>query len=83
MIRLQYADSEGELQFELTGAEADALALLLSLPLQRRSLHAGIIVTIVPRDLTNAEFSERIEERGDGSVNLNLFTTTDGEGRGL
>jgi hypothetical protein len=67
MINLMYADAEGELQFELIGADADALALLLRLPLKRRSPYAGIIVTIVPRDLTNDEFEERIKERGDGS----------------
>lgn len=78
MITLQYADSEGELQFELTGVDADTLMVLLHIPLERRSVHAGIIVTIVPRDLTDAQNAERFERgRGDSFSAADLFDAID------
>jgi hypothetical protein len=67
MIRLNRADEDGEMSFELTGKHADQLAVLLNLPIVRNHPKAGMTVTLTPLDLTGDHNGETVGEGGGDS----------------
>lgn len=83
MIKLIRGDSDGVVEFELTGASADQLALLLKLPVVRDRTNAGICVTISPLVLTSGDYGETIREERDDSAQFRLEypTAVEIEGR--
>jgi len=77
MVKLLEARFDGYARFALSGVHADQFALLLQLPIERTRTDAGIIVTILPEDLTSGTTIERFrEEREADCPEGDLFCTS-------
>jgi len=83
MVKLLEARFDGYARFALSGVHADQFVALLQLPLERTRTDAGIIVTILPEDLTNGTTIERFrEEREADCLEGDLFSTCSSDREG-
>jgi len=70
----------GLVEFQVTGAEADSIMLLLKLPLLRKSRKAGLTLHLQPLDLTDADLAETDREGGDDPLeHSDLFECHDAD----